>query len=202
VSRTAAAVFDLGGVAARWLPERRLHHLAELSGLTPAAVDQLVFASGFDDAAERGRFDQAAFTVELAGLLGIEVTTDSIAALRRAWASAYDPNHTLLRALRRLTVPRVLFTNNGPLLEAALDHELAEIGASFQHRMFSWRLGAAKPDPEAFAAVNASLDASPAEVVFFDDSEANVTAARGAGWQAHRFTTVLDAQAVLARLSC
>jgi putative hydrolase of the HAD superfamily len=200
VSATTAVVFDLGGVAARWMPDRRLHRLAELSGLPPATVDQLVFASGFDDASERGRFDLAAFTAELAGLLGIEATTVSSTALRRAWASAYEPNLTLLRAMRRLTLPRVLFTNNGPLLEAALGNELDDIGDAFDHLMFSWRLGAAKPDPESFAAVTTALGASPSELVFFDDSEANVQAARAVGWRAHRFSTVLDAQAVLARL--
>ena len=38
------------------------------------------------------------------------------------------------------------------------------------------------------------------QVVFFDDSADNVHAARVAGWDAHLFTTVLDAQALLRHL--
>ena len=42
-STDRVVVFDLGGVVCRWLPDRRLLALAELSGLPPATIDQLVF---------------------------------------------------------------------------------------------------------------------------------------------------------------
>jgi HAD superfamily hydrolase (TIGR01509 family) len=193
-------VFDLGDVACRWLPDRRLVALAELSGLPPATIDQLVFESGFDDAGERGRFSLASFTDELAAMLGVARSPESAAALQAAWALAYEPLPSLLRAVRRLSTPTALLTNNGPLLEAALDAELSEVGDAFDQVLLSWRLGTAKPDVEAFERATAALGAAAGSVVFFDDSEANVAAAVAFGWQAHRFTTVLEVQATLARL--
>jgi putative hydrolase of the HAD superfamily len=196
----AHVVFDLGDVACRWLPDRRLAALSELSGLPAPTIDELVFESGFDDAGERGRFSLAAFTEDLAAMLGLAASPDTDAALRTAWAAAYEPLPSLLRAVRRLSTPTALFTNNGPLLEAALGAELSEVGDAFGQILVSWRLGAAKPDVEAFERATEALATRPAQVAFFDDSEANVAAAAAFGWQAHRFTTVLEVQAVLARL--
>lgn len=49
---------------------------------------------------------------------------------------------------------------------------------------FSCDLGAAKPDPAYFAAVVAALALAPEEILFIDDVEVNVVAARAAGLQA------------------
>ena len=54
----------------------------------------------------------------------------------------------------------------------------------------SAELGAAKPDPEAYARALARIEAvlgrrvEPATIAFLDDGPGNVTAARAAGWQA------------------
>ena len=193
-------VFDLGGVVCRWLPDRRLVALAELCGLPPATIDQLVFESGFDDAGERGRFTLAEFTEQLAAMLGLPIAPDTDDALRSAWATAYEPATSVLRLVRSLATPTALLTNNGPLMEAAVTAELSEVGDAFDHLVFSYRLGAAKPDPEAFERAGSHLGGTAEQVVFFDDSADNVHAARAAGWDAHLFTTVLDAQALLRRL--
>ncbi|MEZ5138063.1 MAG: HAD-IA family hydrolase [Acidimicrobiales bacterium] len=117
---------------------------------------------------------------------------------RSAWATAYEPVPAVVRLVRRAPQRTALFTNNGPLFEAALDAELSAVGDAFDDLIASWRLGAAKPDPEAFERAGAALGVVAEQIVFFDDTEANVVAAAEAGWDAHRFTTALDAQAVLA----
>jgi putative hydrolase of the HAD superfamily len=192
-------VFDLGGVVCRWLPDRRLEALSIRSGLPVATIDALVFESGFDDAGERGRFTIESFAAELAALLGLVPDADPT-GLRADWASAYEPVTAMLRAIDRVEAPTALFTNNGPLLEAAFEHELAPVAQRFDHLLFSWRLGAAKPEADGFARATEALGVDPEAVVFFDDSEANVDAARAYGWQAHHFTTVLEVQAVLSGL--
>jgi putative hydrolase of the HAD superfamily len=190
-------VLDLGGVAARWLPERRLAALSVLSGLPTATIDALVFESGFDDAGERGRFAPDEFRAHLRDLLGLPDGPEIDAALRAAWAQAYEPAATVLRVVARHPGPTALLTNNGPLLEEALAHELAPVGDAFDHVLISWRLGAAKPEPQAFHLATAALGVAPEQVLFADDSEVNVAAAREAGWRAIPFTTTLDLQAAL-----
>jgi putative hydrolase of the HAD superfamily len=56
-----------------------------------------------------------------------------------------------------------------------LAHQLA----SHEHRL-------AKPDAEFYRSLEAAVGASGPEIVFFDDLEANVAAARALGWQAVR----------------
>lgn len=198
MSGEIALVLDLGGVVGRWLPDRRLAALSQRSGLPVEAVDRLVFESGFDDAGERGRFGPEEFVAALAELLGLDPGAHAD-GLRADWALAYEPVPSLLRALDRVTSTKVLFTNNGPLLESALAHELADVGRRFDRVCCSWRLGSTKPERAAFAQVTDDLGRAPGDIVFFDDSEDNVAAATAFGWQAHRFTTVLDLQAVLGR---
>lgn len=192
-------VLDLGGVVGRWLPDRRLHRLAQLSGQSVAVVDQLVFESGFEEASERGRFDHETFVAELAGLLGLVPGPTTDTALRSAWALAWEPDPAVMRIVTSSPLRTALFTNNGPLVEAALATELAPVGAAFDELLLSWRLGVAKPETEAFALATERLGVAPSDVWFADDSEANVAAARAFGWHAHRYTTALDLQVALPR---
>jgi HAD superfamily hydrolase (TIGR01509 family) len=191
-------VMDLGGVTCRWLPDRRLTALSELSGLPAETIDQLVFESGFDDAGERGRFTLDEFVAELLGLLGMIRTDELSDAVSAAWATAFEPDARVLKLIRTARCTRALFTNNGPLLEAALVDDLPDVGEAFDHLLFSWRLGATKPDPVAFDRATERLEVDPGAIFFVDDSQANVDAARSAGWPAHHYRNSLDLHAALA----
>ncbi|CAN5645240.1 HAD-IA family hydrolase [soil metagenome] len=194
-------VMDLGGVTCRWLPDRRLAALAELSGLPAATIDASLFESGFDDATERGRFPLEDLLAQLRALLGlgdgVGTQAEVTAELRAAWASAFDPDLRVLDLVTRASTPAVLFTNNGPLLEEALAHELGPVGDAFDRVLCSWRLGATKPDPTAFARAAEALDVEPGQILFVDDSVANVEEARAQGWQAHHFRDHLNLRVAL-----
>jgi len=194
-------VMDLGGVTCRWLPDRRLTSLSDLSGLPPATIDQVVFESGFDDAGERGRFPLDEFVAELLSLLGLTPDPDLADAARAAWATAFEPDARVLKLIRTARCKSALFTNNGPLLEAGLVEDLLEVGSTFDQLLFSWRLGCTKPDPEAFALATERLEVDPDRILFVDDSTANVEAADAFGWQTHRYTNSLNLQAALAAVS-
>lgn len=58
--------------------------------------------------------------------------------------------------------------------------------AGLQHGLASHELGVSKPDPRIYSEAQARLGASPAELVFFDDTPENVAAARAAGWRAEQ----------------
>ncbi|MCB0964201.1 MAG: HAD-IA family hydrolase, partial [Acidimicrobiales bacterium] len=167
--------------------------------LPPATIDLQVFESGFDDAGERGRIGLEEFTRTLTSMLGLEVGSHTDRALRHAWSQAFEPDPEVLRLIGEAGARRALFTNNGPLLEAAMEAEepLAPVRDAFDELVFSWRLGATKPDPAALAAAAEQLAVAPGELLLVDDSDANVDAARAAGWRAHRYTTALDLRAAL-----
>ena len=195
----AVLVMDLGGVTCRWLPERRLAALSALSGLPAATIDQQVFDSGFDDAGERGRIGLEEFTRTLTSMLGLETGSHTDRALRHAWGQAFEPDPEVLRLIGEARARRALFTNNGPLLEAAVDAEedLAPVRDAFDELVFSWHLGATKPDPVALAAAGERLGVAPGDLLLVDDSDANVDAASEAGWRTHRYTTALGLRSAL-----
>jgi putative hydrolase of the HAD superfamily len=177
-------VLDMGGVACEFVPDRRLRALVELSGRRPEAVDDALFGSGLEDRAERGELtlDEAYEAVEAE--LGPGLGRD---AVRAAWARAFVPDGELLALVRTARRPTALFTNNGPLIEDCLTHELSAVTTAFDRLLVSWRLGVTKPHPEAYAKATMALGVEAEAVLFVDDSPASVAAARASGWNAHPY---------------
>ncbi len=78
------------------------------------------------------------------------------------------------------------------------DH-LAQLGLTEE---FDWifntcELGVAKPDPTVFEIVCERMGAKPDSVVFVDDTEAHVAAARSCGMTAYRFRTSAELEQTL-----
>lgn len=178
-------VVDLGGVLFRFDHARRLDVLAGLFGLPAERVHALLWESGFSADCDAGRYASAARVRErvraIVGFDGADADLDD------AWCAAYEPDRAVLDAVVGRARTLSLFTNNGPVEEEALPRLYPDVFAPFGRLFFSWRLGCRKPDPAAFAAVAAALDAADEEIVFIDDSAVNVAAARAAGWRGIRF---------------
>lgn len=58
----------------------------------------------------------------------------------------------------------------------------------FDHLFFSCEVGCQKPDPAYFAHIENVLKLEKQAILFWDDAEANVKAAREMGWHAERYT--------------
>jgi putative hydrolase of the HAD superfamily len=69
--------------------------------------------------------------------------------------------------------------------------------AHFDALVFSAEEGLSKPDPRIYERVTERLGVDAAQVSFFDDRPENVAAARRCRWQAHVWTGVHAARAVL-----
>jgi putative hydrolase of the HAD superfamily len=67
----------------------------------------------------------------------------------------------------------------------------------FHARVYSCEIGVAKPDPRAYEICAARLGVPPGEVLFFDDKEENVRAARQAGMKAEVFTSPDQVRGIL-----
>lgn len=101
-----------------------------------------------------------------------------------AWPATVFPGaRAVVEQARGLGVPVALLSNTNPLHWGVLR---GEFESAFDRCFLSYQTGGLKPDPAAFAAVEAALGVSPAEVLFFDDNAHNIEVARGRGWQAVR----------------
>ncbi len=58
----------------------------------------------------------------------------------------------------------------------------------FDALVYSCRIGVAKPDPRAYEICAERLGVKPADVLFFDDTDRNIVAAREVGMHAELFT--------------
>ena len=68
---------------------------------------------------------------------------------------------------------------------------------AFAHHFASHLIGKIKPDVEAFQHVTDALQCEPREVIFLDDNEMNVVAARSVGMQAVRVKGISEAKRAL-----
>ena len=94
------------------------------------------------------------------------------------------PDRTLLDwfAAQRPARLTGILSNSAPgAREAERHHGFEEVADDI---VYSHEVGVAKPDPAAYALATRRLGVEPGEVVFLDDVEANVEAARAYGWHA------------------
>lgn len=183
-------IFDLDDVLCRYDLGARLRALARISGKRPRDIRAALWDSGFEDAADSGRYQTPGeYLTEFAHRLGHPISREEWIAARRAAIQPWPDMLALVREIARQK--RVaLFTNNGPSMKDGISEifpEAAEIFGTDCH--FSFEFLTKKPDPESYRRLMQRL-AIPAERAWFtDDKKSNVDGARLAGLAAHHFTS-------------
>ena len=120
-----------------------------------------------------------AFDADLVRSLSIHDST--------AWTTLRPDAREMLAELGEAGV-KVAVLSNAPRELAAAARQ-ADWAVWIDDWFFSGELGMAKPDHAIYAAVTAELGVDESEIVFFDDRQVNVDAARRAGWDAHLWTS-------------
>jgi HAD superfamily hydrolase (TIGR01509 family) len=192
-----AVVFDMDGVLCRNDRARRLAVLAAWSGMSPDAIEMSIFASGFEDEAERGVIDADEYLAGTAARIGYPLSADQWIEARRA---AMTPDVEVLEIARTLgeRMNVGMFTNNPLLLQRHFDAVFPEAARLFGDRaVFSAQLGHVKPTVEAFRGLVAYLGHEPEEVLFFDDWLQYVEGAAEAGLRSWHVTCAADVRAGL-----
>lgn len=108
-------LFDLGDVAARFVPERRLPELSRPLGSEPALVEQPILSSGLSADFDSGQFTLPEIAAHLAALFSTDVDPSELA---RVWCLAFQPRSDVLGLTRgvRQNIRVGLFINNPPAL--------------------------------------------------------------------------------------
>ena len=103
-------------------PKRRLAALAAASRLPTETIRERLFDSSLDNDAEVGRYASD----ELVGATraALDETVDP-EQLIQAWSTAFEPAADVLRLIAERPEWKVLFTNNGPLIDSASAHRCA-----------------------------------------------------------------------------
>lgn len=183
-------VFDLFGVIARTQSEAAMRRIEGLAGVSGPPFWEAYWAG-------RPAYDAGQPSVEYWALVGdrldVRFDADVVAALIEAdlesWTKADDRMVEVVTELagqgRSLGLLSNIITDLVPLFELRHGEWLRHFAA----RTYSCRIGVAKPDPRAYQICAEQLGVVPRDVLFFDDNERNVVAARAAGMTAEVFTS-------------
>ncbi|MCP2339601.1 HAD family hydrolase [Actinomadura rupiterrae] len=181
-------VFDLYGVIARTQTDAAKKHIEDLAGVAGPP-----FWTAYWDC--RPAYDAGqsspAYWAAVADRLGTRFA--DVPALIEAdldsWTDVDDRMVTLVTRLadqgRTLGLLSNIITDLVPRFEAKHHTWLDR----FTERVYSCEIGVAKPDPRAYEICATRLGVPPSDILFFDDTPQNITAARKTGMTAHLFTT-------------
>jgi putative hydrolase of the HAD superfamily len=183
---TNVIVFDLYGVIALNQTEEARERLVGLSGV-PAEP----FWHAYWDCRPAYDAGQSAASYWAAVEERLGTRFADAAALadadRESWSQADEEMVALVHELadsgRRLGLLSNIVEDLVPVWEAR------PLLARFAAVTFSCRIGVAKPDPRAYEVCAERMGARPEDILFFDDNETNVLAARETGMSAEVFTS-------------
>lgn len=188
MSAVRAILFDLGRVLCHvdLAPMRAAWE--SRTGTPSSRLDEALFERGIKDDLDIGRISPAAAAEAVAVETGAPVTLE---VFQDIWVQALSPwnamNDLALGLCRRL--PCGLLSNTDPIHHAHARSNYSALRAMRSHTV-SYQVGACKPDASIYAAAVGSMGVDPGGILFVDDLEENVEAARGMGLRAHRFTAI------------
>ncbi|MBV7377479.1 HAD family hydrolase [Maritimibacter dapengensis] len=183
--RPEAVLFDIGNVLITWQPEDRLD---EMVGETRRrllfdAVDMHAMTERFD----RGEDFRAVVEETAAAHPDL---ADTIMLWHDRWLDLASPviDHSvrLLRALKARGVPVFALSNFG-VDSFALSETRDRFLTEFDRRYISGHMGVTKPDARIYELVEADCGLAPETLLFTDDRQENIDAAKARGWQTHLF---------------
>ncbi|MFZ5562981.1 MAG: HAD family hydrolase [Thermodesulfobacteriota bacterium] len=188
-------VFDLGGVL---FELSGIHRICHWTGgrLAPEQLMERWLASPSVRAFERGKIGFPEFRSALKRELELAVSDDEFETTFRSWIQRLFPG---TRKLLDDLWPRyrlACFSNTNDIHWNIIRNDF-DVLSRFEKTFASFEMGLVKPDAEAFDHVLARLGCPPEQVLFFDDSPANVAAAEARGMNARRVYGAENARQVL-----
>lgn len=162
----------------------------------PAAPVREFFAGGFHSAST-GKSSLLEHLPEFMVAVGREGDANEF---YREWLEYENrPNRDMMSATAELKSAgwRIYLATNQEELRVAHLMQRSGFEAITDGHFASYSVGHRKPSREYYDAVTAALGTLPEQIIFWDDSAENVTAARAAGWTAHLFTGVANFRQVM-----
>jgi FMN phosphatase YigB (HAD superfamily) len=151
---------------------------------------------------ETGRSDAAEFAGELIEEWELPIEPETLLTEFPTWIAGPLPGAVELVSRVSPHIRRATLSNCNSLHWPRITGDLGLAGCIETH-FASHLTGKIKPDPEAFEHAVEHFDCSPAAILFLDDNQLNVDAAKAVGLDAHRVLglqtagTLLEAYGVL-----
>jgi putative hydrolase of the HAD superfamily len=141
---------------------------------------------------DRGTLSGEAYWQAVAQRVSRELSCDDLHGLieldNTLWTQPNQPMIDWAAALQHAGVRTGILSNIGDQMEAGILARCPWL-AQFAHHTFSHRLRLAKPEAAIYAHAIEGLGVAPAHILFIDDREENIAAARAVGMQAVQYTS-------------
>jgi putative hydrolase of the HAD superfamily len=191
-----SVIFDFGGVLTLAPgPEHWNDLVAAIGGkngssrLAALMVGYQAHRGGFD----RGELSAGAYWTKILEQLGAQVEKGLLARLfeldTAAWTQIRLEVLQWASGLRAAGIGTGILSNMPTEVLQTVEERMDWV-AEFRPQVYSCRLGLIKPEPAIYRALLAELAFPPQEVLFLDDRDENVRAARELGLQAERFESL------------
>ena len=189
-------LFDLGGVVVRWVG---IQALSDLTGLSVQEVGEKFKNSDIGNQYERGLCSNEVFIKEFRTVFDFSESHTELSCLWNSWVK--DPYEGVVEAILKLkeTYGVACLSNTNDLHWEHLKSYL-DLNGLFDPAYASHEIHEAKPDMSCFQYVINDLAIPPEHILFLDDTQANVDAAKRSGIQTHKVDPQFGALPVLEKL--
>jgi len=187
--RSKAVIFDYGNVLTEPQNDSEIEGMASALDLSRAQFEKAYwrFRVAYDEAQLDPRQYWDAVGNTTARTISDSQRSKLIELDSLSWMYPRTVISDWASALSRAGFPTALLSNMPVTLRDALAR--CTWLPSFQHRTLSCDVKQSKPSPEIYLHCLSGLSLAPSEVLFLDDREPNVQAARDLGMHALQFTT-------------
>lgn len=176
-------IFDLGKVLVDFDWSRAASKIAARSTRTPEHFAAYLGESSLLWNYESGRLTRQEFFETVRDAIGFR---DGLEEFSSYFADIFTPMPEMiaLRAdLRRRGFPTYIFSNTNDLAIEHVRHNFPFF-ANFDGYIFSYEVGAMKPQPEIYEAMEKKCGRTGADLIYLDDRAENIAAGAARGWRA------------------
>ncbi|HUT14479.1 MAG TPA: HAD family phosphatase [Thermoguttaceae bacterium] len=181
--------FDLGIVLVDFSVDQMFRQMADVSGVEPDRVEEILFDGGLQSQYELGRITGREFYEAFCRQTDTRPDYD---ALQRAGCDIFELNVSMLPVVAQLRQAGYRMGVLSNTCDSHWEHCLGRywiIAESFSVFALSCRIGAAKPDAAIFHAAAELAGVEPEGIFFVDDLPGHVAGAKAVGFDAVQYTT-------------
>lgn len=185
----SAILFDLGRVIVHFDMSGCEATLASKASVDPDELLRILWDTGSARSYERGEISSGQFHDFVKAEAGLDMGFDEF---MKCWTEVFDPvpilpGHFLPTLSTRF--PMILVSNTNEA-HANYIRDNYDVFAHFRNLVLSYEVGSLKPDRRIFDRAIEVSGFPPEELLFIDDREENILAARELGIEAHHFQGV------------
>jgi len=179
--------FDLGGVIIRicrsWLEACLRAELPVREGIEELLQREIEARRELNVLHQTGRLDTPEYFQRVSATLDGLYSPDDIRAIHYAWlVGEYEGLTDVIDAIHDAGLETAALSNINPEHWQRMQKYPSVM--RLQHRFGSHEIGFHKPDPKIYRALENNVNIRGSKILFFDDLEDNIAAARACGWNA------------------